>query len=294
MNTRVKIGVKPDRNPERLVGGFVALAAIAALLLAPPAAQAGSSTALAAPTIRSVMFEDIPGSSVKRVILTGKAVKRLGIETGKVSEQPIVRKQMFGGQVIHPLRLQLVQKGAKYALAGFGQAAVQPAPKPIAVRPGETWVRLTLTLDEWDRVAKDKPARILPLATRDKLAKEVYAALSKMPPIEDLKRTMLSLFYVVPEGNHGLKVNDRVRVELQLAGSNEKRKVTPYSSLYYDGKSKAWVYVQKKPLVYERQRVEVERIVGEQAVLKDGPPVGTDVVTVGAPLLYGAEVIYKK
>ena len=85
-----------------------------------------------------------------------------------------------------------------------------------------------------------------------------------------------------------------MRVELQLAGSNENRKVTPYSSLYYDGKSKAWVYVQTKPLVYERQRVEVERIVGEQAVLKDGPPVGTDVVTVGAPLLYGAEVIYKK
>ncbi len=260
------------------------MAAMAILLLATAAPAAAGA----------VKFESIPGSTVKRVILTAKAAERLGIELGKVSEQRIVRKQMFGGQVIHPLRLQLVQKGAKYALAGFGQAAVQPAPKPIAVRPGETWVRLTLTLDEWDRVAKDKPARILPLATRDKLAKEVYAALSKMPPIEDLKRTMLSLFYVVPEGNHGLKVNGRMRVELQLAGSNKKRKVTPYSSLYYDGKSKAWVYVQKKPLVYERERVEVERIVGEQAVLKDGPPVGTDVVTVGAPLLYGAEVIYKK
>lgn len=260
------------------------MAAMATLLLATAAPAAAGA----------VKFESIPGSTVKRVILTAKAAERLGIELGKVSEQRIVRKQMFGGQVIHPLRLQLVQKGAKYAFAGFGQAAVQPAPKPIAARPGETWVRLTLTQEEWDRVAKDKPARILPLATRDKLAKEVYATLSNMPPIEDLKRTMLSLFYVVSEGNHGLKVNDRMRVELQLAGSNKKRKVTPYSSLYYDGKGKAWVYVQTKPLVYERQRVEVERIVGEQVVLKDGPPVGTDVVTVGAALLYGAEVIYKK
>ncbi len=260
------------------------MAAMAALLLAAAAPAAAGA----------VKFESIPGSTVKRVILTAKAAERLGIELGKVSEQRIVRKQMFGGQVIHPLRLQLVQKRATGAFAGFGQAAVKPAPKPIAVRPGETWVRLTLTQEEWDRVAKDKPARILPLATRDKLAKEVYATLSKISPIEDLKRTMLSLFYVVPEGDHGLKVNDRMRVELQLAGSNKKRKVTPYSSLYYDGKSKAWVYVQTKPLVYERKRVEVERIVGEHVVLKDGPPVGTDVVTVGAPLLYGAEVIYKK
>lgn len=294
MNTRINIRAGSDRNTRWRVGGFIALAAMAALFLAPAATQTEGGGALAVPTIHSVMFEDIPGTSVKRVILTAKAAERLGIETGKVREQRIVRKQMFGGQVIHPLRLRLVQKEAKLTFAGFGQETVQPAPETIAAPPGETWVRLTLSQEEWDRVAKDKPARILPLATRDKLAQEVYAALSKMPPIEDLKRTMLSLFYVVPEGNHGLKVNDRMRVELQLAGSDKKRKVAPYSSLYYDGKGETWVYVQKKPLVYERQRVEVERIVGEQVVLKDGPPVGTDVVTVGAALLYGAEVIYKK
>jgi len=285
MNTRVNTTIRPDRNTGWLIGEFLALVAVVALLLAtadPAAADA-------------VKFESIPGSNVKRVILTAKADERLGIELGKVSEQRIVRKQMFGGQVIHPLRLQMVQEGAKSAFTGFAQAAaVKPAPEPIAVRPGETWVQLTLSPDEWDRVAKDQPARILPLATRDKLATEVHATLSKMPPIEDLKRTMLTLFYVVSEVSHGLKVNDRMRIELQLAGSDKKRKITPYSSLYYDGKSEAWVYVQKKPLIYERQRVEVERIVGEQAVLKDGPPVGTDVVTVGAPLLYGAEVIYKK
>ncbi|TFH50189.1 MAG: hypothetical protein E4H01_02830 [Lysobacterales bacterium] len=284
MNTRVHVAIRPDRKTDWLVGGFVALAAMATLLLAPPVAHAEEP----------VKFENIPGSNVKRVILTAQAAERLGIETSKVSEQRIVRKQMFGGQVIHPLRLQLIQKEAKYAFSSFGQAAAVPAPEPVTVRPGETWVRLTLSEEEWDRVAKEKPARILPLATRDKLAMEVYATPSDMAPIEDVKRTMLSLFYVVPEGDHGLNVNDRMRVELQLAGSDKERKVTPYSSLYYDGKGEPWVYVQKKPLVYERQRVEVERIVGEQVVLKDGPPVGTDVVIVGAALLYGAEVIYKK
>jgi len=89
-------------------------------------------------------------------------------------------------------------------------------------------------------------------------------------------------------------LNDRMRVELQLSGSNEKRKVMPYSALFYDGKGDTWAYINPKPLVFVRWSVEVERIVGDLAVLADGPPVGTRVVTVGVPLLYGAEVVYQR
>jgi hypothetical protein len=53
------------------------------------------------------------------------------------------------------------------------------------------------------------------------------------------------------------------------------------------------VYVNTKPLVFERQRISVERIVGDLAVVSKGPDVGTPIVTVGAPLLYGAEVFGK-
>jgi hypothetical protein len=108
-----------------------------------------------------------------------------------------------------------------------------------------------------------------------------------------MKRSMLSLYYVVPGKDHGLTVNDRMRVELQLSGSNVKKKVVPYSSVYYDAKGDAWIYVNTKPLVFERRRVGVERVAGELAVLSDGPPVGTPVVTVGAALLYGAEIFGK-
>jgi hypothetical protein len=63
--------------------------------------------------------------------------------------------------------------------------------------------------------------------------------------------------------------------------------------VYYDAKGDAWIYVNTKPLVFERRRVGVERVAGELAVLSDGPPVGTPVVTVGAALLYGAEIFGK-
>ena len=297
MNMESLGAVRPDRNGGTFAGGLVTFAATAALLLAPVAAHAAES----GPTGPSaaVKFEKIPGSAIKRVILSAKAAERLGIETGEVREKSIVRKQMFGGQVSHPLRVQMAQKRSRGAFGAFARAATEPAPQPRAVMQAapaadEAWIRLTLSEDEWDRVAKDKPARVLPLATRGKLKRELMALPSALPPLEDPKRTMLTLYYVVKGKDHGLKANNRMRVELQLKGDDRKRKVVPYSALYYDGRGTPWVYVNTKPLTFERKRVEVERIEGESAILKDGPSVGTRVVTVGAALLYGAEVIFKK
>lgn len=276
-----------------VAGGLVTLTAVAALMLAPVAVQAAGSGPAGPST--AVKFEKVPGSHVKRVILTARAVERLGIKTGKIGEQRIIRKQMVGGQVTHPLRIQAEQKMAKSSFGGFAQPAVVKTPAPV-IKPaaGETWVRVTLSQEEWDRVAKNETARLMPLATRPGLKKEVAANLSKMPPIADRKRSMLNLYYVVEGKGHGLKVNERMRVELQLTGTKKKRMVVPYSAVYYDGKGEPWVYTTAKKLTYERKRVTVDRVVGGLAVLNDGPPVGTEVVTTGSSLLFGAEVIYKR
>ena len=69
--------------------------------------------------------------------------------------------------------------------------------------------------------------------------------------------------------------------------------MVPYSAVYYDAKGGAWTYVNGKPQTYERQKIVVNRIVGDVAVLSEGPPVGTQVVTAGAPLLYGTEIFGK-
>jgi len=59
-----------------------------------------------------VTFESIPGSPTKRVILSAKAAERLGIATGKVSEEPVVRKQIVSGLVMPPLEKRAVVKPA--------------------------------------------------------------------------------------------------------------------------------------------------------------------------------------
>jgi hypothetical protein len=329
------IAMKVGRTRETFHGMSVALA-VASLFLATPARAVDPGGPGPVGKNPPVSFESIPGSTAKRVILTAKAAERLGIETGKVGEEPIILKQMVSGLIIPPMEKQPKPQPFGGVFGGFGRGAAAPSPPPVAaatttpnladvglggfgrvvpaslkqpvaavappprVAPRSTspatahvWVLVTLSPAEWERLAKDKPARLLPLATRDASGKNVFARPSGMEPLEDMKRAMLSLYYVVPGKDHGLTVNERMRVELQLSGSNEKKKVVAYGAVYYDAKGDAWVYVNTKPLVFERRRVGVERIVGDLAVLSDGPPVGTPVVTVGAALLYGTEIFGK-
>ncbi|HYZ33840.1 MAG TPA: hypothetical protein VE684_16345 [Crenalkalicoccus sp.] len=65
--------------------------------------------------------------------------------------------------------------------------------------------------------------------------------------------------------------------------------VVPYSAILYDLSGATWVYISPAPRAFVRHPVAVARIDGGTAYLKEGPPVGTSVVTVGVPQLYGAE-----
>lgn len=75
--------------------------------------------------------------------------------------------------------------------------------------------------------------------------------------------------------------------EMVIAGT--KRKVVPYGSVLYDAHGDTWVYTNPEPLVFVRHAIHVDYISGDRAVLSQGPPRGTAVVTVGAAELFGAE-----
>jgi ABC-type oligopeptide transport system substrate-binding subunit len=62
-----------------------------------------------------------------------------------------------------------------------------------------------------------------------------------------------------------------------------------YSALVYDADGAASVYTQTAPLTYVRAPVTVVTVSGPEVVLSQGPPVGTQVVTVGAAELLGID-----
>ena len=66
-------------------------------------------------------------------------------------------------------------------------------------------------------------------------------------------------------------------------------KVVPYSSLIYDPHGGTWVYTVTAPRSFVRAAVDVDYIEGDHVFLKNGPPVGSEVASVGVAEIYGTE-----
>lgn len=70
------------------------------------------------------------------------------------------------------------------------------------------------------------------------------------------------------------------------------RKSIPYAALLYEYDGSAFVYTNPRGLEFVRAHIEVDRVAGDRVLLDEGPPVGTKVVTTGAPQVHGAELEY--
>jgi multidrug efflux pump subunit AcrA (membrane-fusion protein) len=90
------------------------------------------------------------------------------------------------------------------------------------------------------------------------------------------------------------------RLDIQTAAIRESmvngrlRTVLPYAAVMYDTEGGTWVYTSPEALVFLRNRIEVDFINGDLAVLSSGPSSGTSVVTVGATELYGSELEFEE
>jgi hypothetical protein len=63
----------------------------------------------------------------------------------------------------------------------------------------------------------------------------------------------------------------------------------PVSAVIYDPQGRPWTYTVAGPRSFVRRAIVIDHKAGTSAFLSSGPPVGTPVVTVGAPELLGAE-----
>jgi len=108
---------------------------------------------------------------------------------------------------------------------------------------------------------------------------------AKVEPIEgsDFKRVTLTE-----------KAAQRLDVQTAPVRNEEvdgaQRLVVPYAAVLYGLQGETWAYTNPEPLVFVRYPIDVDHIEGDLAILLEGPPVGTAVVTLGGAELYGAEV----
>jgi hypothetical protein len=71
--------------------------------------------------------------------------------------------------------------------------------------------------------------------------------------------------------------------------ANGATEAISYSAVVYDADGKSWTFSAPSPRTYIRVPIQISLISGQTVQLKSGPPVGTQVVVVGAPELVGAE-----
>jgi hypothetical protein len=114
---------------------------------------------------------------------------------------------------------------------------------------------------------------------------------SPAPPIPETQATVkqigpgVSRITLLPKAVSRLDIQTGV-----ISEDSWGRKVAPFSSIIYDLDGGAWVYTVTALWTYVRKPVAVEHVSQDQAYLTEGPPVGTQVVTLGVPELYGTEV----
>jgi hypothetical protein len=78
-------------------------------------------------------------------------------------------------------------------------------------------------------------------------------------------------------------------VELASVRQEGKRKVVPHNAVIYNPDGGSFVYTKPKAETYIRAPIEIIRVNGNSAVLSDGPPAGTKIVTTGSAELLATE-----
>ena len=287
------------------------LAGLAALVLV-------GGTSLAAETAKPskpAKVEPIPGSDLKRVILIPKAAERLAIRTGVVGEEPVMRWLMVEGTVEAMPDEPTMALGPDSAPATVGIVATRVR---VHVQRNlnqgtddsnrlKEQSRMVWSLrdddDDDDDKAKgkgkgkdrskgDTPAIVIPIGRGSGPARLPAKPIQVTATGGDAKAIVSGTAaedYEVSSADHGLRPGQRVDVKIPHPDSGKPQKVIPYAAVLYDPHGNTWTYTNPEPLVFVRHRIDVEFIEGDRAVLREGPAIGTTVVTAGAAELFGVE-----
>jgi hypothetical protein len=256
-------------------------------VLAALAMLAMSTVALAAPQTGATEIEP-QASSAKRVVLDANDASRIGVQTVRVREEKVVRRVVVLGKVEDEPTDNAATDAGELAPTAVTELAQNDASSINDVQ-----IRVLLDKnsaddadDDADQYDDEDDAEIVAPGDEDEDETPVRA---KRVLIQGGAAAPNTLYFKVKSGTKGLQAGQNVGVRLAQPGSKTPKKVVPYSAILYDLTGDTWVYTNPEPSVFVRERVDIERIDEDLAVLNTGPAVGTQVVTIGAAELYGAE-----
>lgn len=290
------------RHRRFLMPSAMTCAAFALVAIAPVAT-------LGAPPNGPAHLEKVEGSPFPRVVLTEQAAKRLDIQTKALREEVTKRWTVLSGQVeipsTEPSELPILETASTAATGESEQRLLTRIKVPLDAGSGRPTGQLLIAVDaaededgdthEHDEFAEffgvdgqaDNDDVVVVILTGEGSSDKSYKA---QPVQVKGETTDDGQYFELVQANSDPEPGNQALVVMQAPGSGKMTKVVPYSSVIYDERGDIWLYTNPEPLVFVRHKIAVERVLGDLAVLLDGPPPGTMVVSVGAAELMGVEL----
>ena len=158
--------------------------------------------------------------------------------------------------------------------------------------PTTVWVRVPVYVGDLPALDDRAPALVGPLAGTPGAAGR-SAAPAAAPPSANVTAGTSDLFYELDNRETRYSPGQRVGVTVPVRGDADALTV-PWAAVVHDLYGNTWVYERTAEHTYVRRRVAVRYVTGGVAVLADGPPAGTTIVTAGAAELFGTETGFSK
>jgi len=174
-----------------------------------------------------------------------------------------------------------------------GQTVTAAAPLFEVVDLSTIWIRVPVYVDLLQKIKRDQAVSLVtldgsPIASKPQLGKPISA-----PPTADAASSSADLYYEVDNRDLRLKPGQRIGIDMPMTSVTEAL-VIPAAAILYDIYGGTWVYVQSTNSgdggsKFARSRVLLEWVEGDQAIVSQGPAIGTLIVTDGAAELFGTE-----
>jgi len=172
-----------------------------------------------------------------------------------------------------------------HAIPGQTVSAGAPLFDLLALKT--VWLKVPLYAGDIDTIDRRARAEVVPLGV-DSSVRGIPATPIAAPATADAGAARIDLLYRITNRDRIFTPGQRVSVRMPLCTTAESL-VVPRAAVLYDSFGGTWVYEARDGGTFVRQRVVLADMIGDMAVLRQGPPAGTRVVTIGAAELFGTE-----
>lgn len=149
------------------------------------------------------------------------------------------------------------------------------------------WVKVPVPSSDIDQIDQEAPAVLQAMSAS--VSSSVKATPVDAPPSADPLTGATYRYYAIQNNDRSFNPAQRVILTLHTKQTTMNALTVPWSAVVFDIYGGSWVYRQTNEGAFVRQRVFVEHVLGDKAVLSQGPEDGAHVVSQGALELLGVE-----